>query len=474
MRLLVAGRTFSMRDQDHFAALSGDRNPIHVDPLFARRTQAGAPVAHGMHAVLWALDELVRRGRFERPVATLAVEFRRFIYLGDAATLFVVEADDARLRAEIVSAEAVATTIDLTFGVPADAPPGLAASADSVEALPEGLRGFAGRTGSFPAPAIDRSAFPYAAERLGPRAIATLAGLSYLIGMVCPGLHSLFSSFRLSLRPLAGDAVGDGAIVFGVTKIDARFSLVDLSIDGPGASGTVTAFVRPAPVVQRAFREVAGLVGAAEFAGIRALVVGGSRGLGAATARIVAAGGGRVTITYAAGEAEARELAAEIGPDRCEVLRYDIRDEAGSQLESVRGPIDQLYYFASAHIHRQRSGPFVEPLFAEFCTFYIRGFVQTWSALRERAGTLRTFYPSSLAVAERPRNMTEYAMAKAAGEVLCADLHRSSPATPILVERLGRVLTDQTATVIPVHSLDAVDVMLPLVRKLHTLPVRGV
>lgn len=43
-----AQRTFTQSDFDRFAALSGDDNPIHVDPLFSRRTKFGRTVAHGM------------------------------------------------------------------------------------------------------------------------------------------------------------------------------------------------------------------------------------------------------------------------------------------------------------------------------------------------------------------------------------------------------------------------------------------
>jgi acyl dehydratase len=41
-------RVFSQDDFDRFAVLSGDDNPIHVDPEFAARTRFGRPVAHGM------------------------------------------------------------------------------------------------------------------------------------------------------------------------------------------------------------------------------------------------------------------------------------------------------------------------------------------------------------------------------------------------------------------------------------------
>jgi acyl dehydratase len=41
-------RSFSQEDFNRFAALSGDDNPIHVDPGFAARTRFGKTVAHGM------------------------------------------------------------------------------------------------------------------------------------------------------------------------------------------------------------------------------------------------------------------------------------------------------------------------------------------------------------------------------------------------------------------------------------------
>ena len=41
-------RTFSQSDFDRFAALSGDDNPIHIDPAFSARTKFGRTVAHGM------------------------------------------------------------------------------------------------------------------------------------------------------------------------------------------------------------------------------------------------------------------------------------------------------------------------------------------------------------------------------------------------------------------------------------------
>jgi len=63
--------------------------------------------------------------------------------------------------------------------------------------------------------------------------------------------------------------------------------------------------------------------------------------------------------------------------------------------------------------------------------------------------------------------MTEYAMAKTAGETLCADLMREDLGLRILVSRLPRVLTDQTATVAQAQNADPLAVMLPLIREMQ-------
>jgi len=45
---VVVERTLTQADFDAFAQLSGDDNPIHVDPDFSRRSRFGRTVAHGM------------------------------------------------------------------------------------------------------------------------------------------------------------------------------------------------------------------------------------------------------------------------------------------------------------------------------------------------------------------------------------------------------------------------------------------
>ncbi|MEK9967779.1 MAG: MaoC/PaaZ C-terminal domain-containing protein [Ferrovibrio sp.] len=49
--------TLTQQDFNAFATVSGDNNPIHVDPDFSARTRFGRTVSHGMllYTVLWGM-----------------------------------------------------------------------------------------------------------------------------------------------------------------------------------------------------------------------------------------------------------------------------------------------------------------------------------------------------------------------------------------------------------------------------------
>ncbi len=239
---------------------------------------------------------------------------------------------------------------------------------------------------------------------------------------------------------------------------------MDLAIQGDGLAGKVSAFARHAPVAPPAMADVSRHVRPGEFHGTRALVAGGSRGLGALTAMLLAAGGAGVTITYARGRDDAEQVSklinAACGPHTCDVLAYDATVAAAPQLACMARPVTQLYYFATPQIFLQKPRAFASDVFHAFSRVYVDAFHECCAALQPRPASV--FYPSSVAVTERPAGMVEYAMAKAAGEMLCEDMQASG--WNIVQARLPRLLTDQTATVAQVQTANPVAVMLPLIR----------
>lgn len=101
-------RVFTQRQFDRFAALSGDDNPIHVDPEFSARTKFGRTVAHGMFLyanLVRALGEIAL-GAMQREQDLM---FPGPTYTGEIVSfdLAVTEAADkmARLSTDVVKSD---------------------------------------------------------------------------------------------------------------------------------------------------------------------------------------------------------------------------------------------------------------------------------------------------------------------------------------------------------------------------------
>jgi len=462
----LSDKTFSDADQQRFAAASGDFNPMHVDAVAARRLLSGRQVVHGIHVLMHALE---RHRPDPGPGATEWVcNFANPVSVGDRVEFARSERDgrcvstasvDGLVCAEIVcEPEVEGLAPVLAVEQPARVVPPLTRPLDEVP-------GSQGNTLiELPLPQADLEAeFPRAASLLGLEGLRALAACSTFVGMVCPGLHSVFSSLRFT-----SVARGSGAMRFRVRKYDSRFHLFIVDFVGP-IRGELRAFVRPPPQPQPAMPEIITRVAAEEFRGSRSLVVGGSRGLGESTAKILAAGGGDVVISYAAGEADARAVAAEInatGRGACDVLALDLQQPIPTQLLSGTH-FDAVYFFATPRIYAKRAETFDRQAFDAFVNFYLQRFYELCRAL-EQAGRGKTvvYLPSTVFIDERPKGMTEYAMAKAAAEVLADDVNRSFARVRVLRTRLPRLATDQTSSILDMKLESNLDALLPVVRQM--------
>src|SRR5262249_52764110 len=143
----------------------------------------------------------------------------------------------------------------------------------------------------------------------------------------------------------------------------------------------------------------------------------------------------------------------------CRVMHYDARRPASDQFKTLEGYPSTLYYFATGSIFRRKSRVFVGAIYEDFVDVYLRGFFDLCSTLNQPMRALTAFYPSSIYVQERPAEMTEYAMAKAAGEVLCQDMMRFLPNLRVLSMRLPRMATDQTLSVLPGDIANSIEVL---------------
>ena len=493
---------FTAADQRAFARLSGDRNPVHLDASAARRVVAGEPIVHGVHLLLRMIESHfgeasshgTSRGRSSSRSDTgrvsIAIAFRQPALVGerirftrDSEGRLAAQAEGGATLALATIAPTPATAVGATSGGRGFQPrlggPERATlhGFDRARAAkpPRGsrvrtaadLEGAAGAMATPAAPPIAR-AFPRAARALGADVVAAIAGLSALVGMEIPGRDSLLSAIRIDVAPRDRPK----RIDWRVERVDGRFHLVTIAVDGAGIAGTIDAFLRPAPPAPATIAGAAARVGPFELAGARALIVGGSRGLGAATATLIAAGGGAAIVTYALGKSETASMQREArsAGRAIAALRIDVRAPGASKAVRdaiARFGVTQLYYFASPRIFVRRRGPFDETLFERFAEFYVSAFARISAAALDAAPSLTVFYPSTVAIDDVPADLTEYATAKAAGECVCRALAEEHRRARIIVRRLPRISTDQTTSILAAPALDPFDAMLPIVREMH-------
>lgn len=300
--------------------------------------------------------------------------------------------------------------------------------------------------------------FPQLVKCLPLPQIAVLLATTRLVGVKCPGLHSLYSELDLSATASRECTTFN----YEVTRFDKRFRLVFMKVVAPGMTGTVKAFVRPAPQEQPSYLKLKEQVDGNEFAGQRALVIGGCRGLGEVAAKLLCAGGANVIITYYQGKEDARRIVDEIVANggAADLFHSDVLNPKRDLLDSSVSNWcpTHLYYFATPFISQGVKGSFSTELFSSFCDYYVIGLVHTVNQLRSQ-GLRNVFYPSTVFIDELPVRLGEYAVAKMAGEMVCTFLEKTNREMTMYRPRLPRMATDQTASLLPVSNEDPVPIM---------------
>ncbi|MCX6847347.1 MAG: SDR family NAD(P)-dependent oxidoreductase [Verrucomicrobia bacterium] len=442
---------FTSADQHAFALLSGDWNPMHMDAASARRTVFGERVVHGVHSLLWALSVAAPRGA----LAHLDVKFQKGVLLGSELHCTMKGTPEA-------------------FNI--------VVSIDGAPAVK-----IKGRTGSFArscaprsAPEHDRQAAVVKyADASGMRGTATLGcddnllgkllpGLSLptwqtevllattrVVGMQCPGLHSIYAGLTMDFD----EPIESNLLSYAVQTEDSPYSSVEIMFDGAGAHGKARALFRPPPQAQATYADAALSVTPSEFQSWRALVVGGSRGLGEVAAKLITAGGGSVCLTYAIGADDARKICDELqsAGREAHAVRLDVTQ---TELPMLPWQPTHLLYFATPQIPTDRAENFSMTHFTRLCDYYVEGFHRLVTSLPSLNAIL---YPSTIYLDEHKPQLAAYCAAKAAGEVLCRHLAGSRR---IHMPRLPRLATDQTTGITSNSAPAALPVIL---RELRTL-----
>jgi NAD(P)-dependent dehydrogenase (short-subunit alcohol dehydrogenase family)/acyl dehydratase len=465
----TASIRFTMEDIASFSAASHDRNPLHVSEVYARATPYGEPVVFGILGALAALSRLPDRN--DLILREVSLEFRNPLVVGVDYAVQVDERASLQSSVKIYDADRLMMKARFTFQAGDGRSARVAASEPShpiEEAVDRkrsdfevGLR-LAGVYG------VSTQDFAKVVERWGLSAkgaqgmqIAAMMWTSFMVGMELPGKRAIYWRLVLEFRNDHGQP-DEGPLRYDVKieEFDERLELLhtagDLSVGvKPYGTAHMWAFARrDSP--QSSVEKLSSLLPSSnQLHGKVALVVGGSRGLGAAISQALALQGCSVFASYHRCETEAEQIRTRLG-DRSGLLELvqgdaaephwcrELRDRIYKKYQGL----DFLICNASPPIHPLHFVPEKLEGFQEFVaqslTLVSSPMSSFLDCLSERSGW--NVVVSSAFVRDLPAEWPHYVTAKSAVEGLARWTAANNKRIHTLVVRPPKLLTDQTNT----------------------------
>lgn len=452
-------RTLRLAAEDiaRFAEASGDSNPLHVDEQFARRTPYGRCIAHGALVTMAALGSADENAL--RHANALDVQFKQPVFPEDECRVSITEETEEKVRIDVTrggrAALSVAITVDPAVPL-GDAPleePSFASKAPRAHTL-EDLED--GETAIAEPHRADVAALTALARDLGaelvPGAVLQwLAAASFTVGMLLPGRDALFAGGRIVRSP----ARNGHELKASVQAADDRtgFVSVEASLAAGEASADLTLHTFLRPPVPGPDRKRIGrfLAPSMDLDGRKVLVVGASRGLGAALAGAFATQGASVWIGYARSAEQAEKLRDEFGAERVHLLQFDAADaaqtgDAFAALRAETGELDGVVLSAAPPLGDATLRPEGSRATVDFVASSVAtALIPLAEALELLSADGWLVVMSSSALDDPPETWPHYVVAKAALEGAAAYCARQS-SRRVIVVRAPKTWTDSTNT----------------------------
>jgi NAD(P)-dependent dehydrogenase (short-subunit alcohol dehydrogenase family) len=306
-----------------------------------------------------------------------------------------------------------------------------------------------------------RQMFASLAETQLPDAMAALLASTRVVGMKVPGEHSVFLQLDMVFEPHPEISL---PFTYRVAEYRKSSQRLGIAIAGSAGHGILWALVRPPPVPQPEMAVVRQRIPPDRFRDRRIIVIGGSRGLGEIAAKVLAAGGADVALSYRLGSDDAKRVVADISSSGGKASAFQLDTGSASWEENLMQNCrhyNHLCYFPTPPIVGGDGSTFNGELFAKFCEVYVAGFVNVaqWLA-KQNAGQFALFNASTVYVETPPLRNLEYAAAKAASEACSRWLAAAYPKSRVYSARFPRLNTDQTASFLSASEHDNLETML--------------
>ena len=467
MKLIIKKeKSFTIKDQDNFSKISGDFNLMHLEEEYARRTIANGIAIHGINLVFWSLNEFFKLKKKPAIIKKINIDFLTFASLNKKIITqiyykqnkLIIDINDknnsiALIKLSFINNKKIIKNYKTNI-FKISKPKNEALNLDKIKD-----RAFKEKNifNYF----VLKKNYNYLCKYLNLNQIGDLATISRFVGMKVPGYNSILNKISLNFTNNKNETK------ININSFDERFNLIKLLFNGTNLKGDVFTFTRPDVSVKVNY-ELNKQIKKRQFKNQKALIVGGSRGLGEATLQLLAYGGAKIFFTYNRGSKDSNYLKKNLFKinKNIKVAKLDINKKLSNKVINMikKFSPSHFYYFATPKIFDGQSFKFNQQKFAEFNEYYLYGFYKIFQILDKKKLKI-VFSPSSVSLKEITSKLCDYSCSKAAQETLFKYLQSEFKDIKFFSTRLPRLKTDQTQTIFQQKTKLPYPYMLKLIKK---------
>lgn len=441
-----------------FAKLSNDFNPIHVDSLYAWRSMFGKQLVHGIHQVLICLEDLAKNinekifiskisTKFEYPAGVNEIISIDNINFSETYSEYVIKNERGLTLTTIKVNYKKKSFNDVKFKRIDYSMSPLEPTNFAKENLVEPL--YYDKT-------FFKELFTYSSFYVSPVNLAVLLASTRIVGMKYPGLNSIYNAFTFEFNENANLS---NSIHYSVSDKHITLNMLNIKLDDTFIHGQIKAFIRPVAPKYKTLKELNGLLPVNSFKNQRALIIGGTRGIGLQCLRLLASAGASTMFTYFKNSNEADKIVEEFANESINTnyLQVDVSNLSKESLETIKAfNPTSIYYFATPKILNNNSN-LDENLLQKFISYYVIGLDKILVNLKSEIKPL-IFVPSTVYLDEKPTNLSEYIIAKSASEMFLKLLEKKG--YKIYNPRFPKVSTEQTMSLFKQKAVEPEEVLL--------------
>ena len=465
MKLILETITnFKLIDQLDFAKMSGDFNPIHLDQNYARRSISGNVAVYGINLVFWGLNQFLKSKKTEIKIKKINIIFSKFININQNIKLKIFQ-KKKKILFNFLESDILVSDFEIEYERNKKNKD-YYSNKKFVKKKPLILN-FENfkinekfiENSSINEPLLKKK-YLYMYKYLSFSQIIDFVTITRFVGMRVPGQDSILSKLNLFYK---SSKVNKNQ--FKITSVDNRFNLINLYYRGKNLSGNIRTLMRPKKINQDIENKNL-KINKKEFVKQKALVIGGSKGLGEATVKILSLGSAKILFSYFRGKKDALQHRKAFKKN---IKTFHLNIEKKINLNTLKNIKNfkptHLYYFATPRIFSGSGYEFKEKNFAIFNNYYLTGFQKIFNQLDKKI-LKSVFFPSSVAINQVTNKLCEYACSKAAQEILLKYLNEKYKTINFLCPRLPRLKTDQTLSILDRKSELPFRRLLKLVKKI--------